>query len=124
MNMEVLKVFGGQVVRVRIQGLGKGTRRIRNELFGIAFDHPLRLQLIAVNLLLWLPPIDARQQGVFDLKLQRPFSGAQDFRHRLHIGTLFHVDVQFHRSRRGGSPGPRIFLTMASFSRARATSTS
>ncbi len=110
LNPEVFKVFGGQVARVRIQGQGEGLGEARNELFRIALDHPHRLQLVAVNLLLLgLRQVNACQQGVFDLEL-----------HDLSQELTAFPPPSSHRgvcsrwcsappSRRVGSPAPESF---------------
>ncbi|HLA27426.1 MAG TPA: hypothetical protein VJZ49_05980 [Syntrophales bacterium] len=83
---------------MRIQGLGEGLGEARNEFFGIAFDYPHRLQLVAVNLLLLgLVQVNAHQQGVFDLELHDLSQELMLFRRRLQIGALVHVSVQRHR---------------------------
>ena len=83
---------------MRIQSLGEGFGDVRNEFCGIALDHPLCLQLVAVNLLLLgLRQVDACQQGVLDLELHNLSQEHILFRRRFHIGALVHVDVQLHR---------------------------
>ena len=95
LNPEVLKVFGRQVARVRIQSQGECLGEARNELFRIALDHPHRLQLVAVNLLLLgLRQVDACQQSIFNLELHNLSQERMLFRRRLHIGALVHVNIR------------------------------